>query len=41
MIDIRATLTRHTRESGYPDRCGFAILSLALWNTWAAGQAGR
>jgi len=29
----RNTLTRHTRESGYPVRRSFAILSLALWNT--------
>ena len=29
----RNTLTCHTRESGYPVRRGFAILSLALWNT--------
>ena len=44
----RNTLTRHTRQpvrplagrmtgsSGYPVRRSFAILSLALWNTWVA-----
>src|SRR5712672_2498439 len=33
---VRPLAGRMTGSSGYPVRRGFAILSLALWNTWVA-----